>query len=61
MVFQGMPFIFLGSVGLDTLQIYLYRLRTQAAFKSKQLVDDKELAKPRELNLVTNGSDSRPR
>ncbi|XP_028380248.1 protein hinderin isoform X4 [Phyllostomus discolor] len=35
-------------------------LRTQAEFKSKQLVDDKELAKPRELNLVTNGSDSRP-
>ncbi|KAM5304660.1 protein hinderin isoform 1-T1 [Glossophaga mutica] len=35
-------------------------LRTQAAFKSKQLVADKELAKPRELNLVTNGSDSKP-
>ncbi|XP_054439531.1 protein hinderin [Pteronotus mesoamericanus] len=35
-------------------------LRTQAAFKSKELVADKDLAKSRELNLVMNGSDSGP-
>ncbi|XP_016051462.1 PREDICTED: protein hinderin isoform X2 [Miniopterus natalensis] len=35
-------------------------LRTQAIFKSKELVADKELTKPRELNLDMNGSDSGP-
>ncbi|ELV13629.1 hypothetical protein TREES_T100002120 [Tupaia chinensis] len=36
-------------------------LRTQAIFKSRELVADKELAKPRELNVDMNGSDSGPR
>ncbi|XP_027621743.1 protein hinderin isoform X2 [Tupaia chinensis] len=35
-------------------------LRTQAIFKSRELVADKELAKPRELNVDMNGSDSGP-
>ncbi|XP_039698817.1 protein hinderin isoform X1 [Pteropus medius] len=35
-------------------------LRTQAVFKSRELVADKELTKPRELNLDMNGSNSGP-
>ncbi|XP_016013500.2 protein hinderin isoform X1 [Rousettus aegyptiacus] len=35
-------------------------LRTQAVFKSRELAADKELTKPRELNLEMNGSDSGP-
>ncbi|XP_066102552.1 protein hinderin isoform X2 [Saccopteryx bilineata] len=35
-------------------------LRTQAVFKSQELAADKELTKPRELNLDKNGSDSGP-
>ncbi|XP_005372884.1 PREDICTED: uncharacterized protein KIAA1328 homolog isoform X3 [Chinchilla lanigera] len=35
-------------------------LRTQAVFKPKELVADKEFIKPRELNLDVNGSDPGP-
>ncbi|KAH0500271.1 Protein hinderin [Microtus ochrogaster] len=36
-------------------------LRTQALFKSRELVADKEFTKPQELDLDVNGSDSGPR
>ncbi|XP_008053708.1 protein hinderin [Carlito syrichta] len=36
-------------------------LKTQALFKSRELVADKELTKPRDLNLDLSGSDSGPR
>ncbi|KAF6302923.1 hypothetical protein mRhiFer1_007314 [Rhinolophus ferrumequinum] len=35
-------------------------LRTQAIFKSREMVADKEFTKPRELNLDMNGSDTGP-
>uniref|UniRef100_A0A2K5S0T2 KIAA1328 n=1 Tax=Cebus imitator TaxID=2715852 RepID=A0A2K5S0T2_CEBIM len=35
-------------------------LRTQAVFKSRELVAEKELTKPQELKLDVNGSDSGP-
>lgn len=35
-------------------------LRTQAVFKSREMVADKEFTKPRELNLDMNGSDTGP-
>ncbi|XP_040613895.1 protein hinderin isoform X2 [Mesocricetus auratus] len=35
-------------------------LRTQAIFKSRELVADKEFSKPQELDLDVNGSDSGP-
>nr|XP_010333917.2 protein hinderin [Saimiri boliviensis boliviensis] len=35
-------------------------LRTQAVFKSRELVPEKELTKPQELKLDMNGSDSGP-